>query len=68
MLDLNINEAELPFRRPFQTEIQADNIALRHQLIVRTEKPKRLVLNRIDQCVGLAVANVIVLALSANHC
>ena len=36
--------------------MQAEIIALRHQLTVfqRTQKPRRLVLNRIDRCLWVA--------------
>ena len=53
MLDLIlmfVNSLLVGFRG--QAAFQAEIIALRHQLIVlqRTQKPKRLVLNRGDRC------------------
>ena len=53
-----------------QATLQAEIIALRHQLIVlqRTQKPKRLVLNRGDSVlVGMAVAILVRLAFFSSH-
>ena len=43
-----------------QAALQAEIIALRHQLIVlhRTQKPKRLILNRADRCLWVWLSRV----------
>jgi hypothetical protein len=52
-----------------QAVMQAEIIALRHQLtVLQRNQPKRLVLNRADRCpVGLVVTVVVGLALLPNH-
>ena len=52
-----------------QAVLQAEIIALRHQLtVLQRNQPKRLVLNRGDRCLlGLAVTNVVRLAFRSDH-
>jgi putative transposase len=61
MLDLILkflNSLLLGFRG--QAALQAEIIALRHQLIVlqRTHNPKRLILNRVDRCFWVWLSRV----------
>ena len=53
-----------------QVAMQAEIIALRHQLTVfqRTQKPKRIMLKGIDRCLWVwAIAIVVGLAFRADH-